>query len=291
MTCVCVCVCVCVRESRKGRSTIGHLSTLTTSTETRKLRNASTSRAFIDFKKAYAWVNRNLLFCKLDSLGLSSKIIKALYSLYYNVQSFVEINGNYTEWFDIKSGLKQDCILFPLLFNIFIINLVDEVKKLSVGVKLDNEKICALLYADDVVFLCENESELQKCLDVLSTWCNTNDLVVNLDKSKLVHFRTQSRIRTDFQFSLNGHSLEAVSQYKYYGLLLAEFLKYNDMAKAVAKSASRSLGLLIAKCKANGGFEFSTFSKLVEALVMSVIEYGASIWGKKDFSCINSVKK
>ena len=291
MTCVCVCVCVCVRESRKGRSTIGHLSTLTTSTETRKLRKASTLRAFIDLKKAYAWVNRNLLFCKLDSLGLSSKIIKALYSLYYNVQSFVEINGNYTEWFDIKSGLKQDCILFPLLFNIFIINLVDEVKKLSVGVKLDNEKSCALLYADDVVFLCENESELQKCLDVLSTWCNTNDLVVNLDKSKLVHFRTQSRIRTDFQFSLNGNSLEAVSQYKYYGLLLAEFLKYNEMAKAVAKSASRSLGLLIAKCKANGGFEFSTFSKLVEALVMSVIEYGASIWGKKDFSCINSVKK
>ena len=190
MTCVCVCVCVCVRESRKGRSTIGHLSTLTTSTEIRKLRKASTLRAFIDLKKAYAWVNRNLLFCKLDSLGLSSKIIKALYSLYYNVQSFVEINGNYTEWFDIKSGLKQDCILFPLLFNIFIINLVDEVKKLSVGVKLDNEKSCALLYADDVVFLCENESELQKCLDVLSTWCNTNDLVVNLDKSKIVHFRT-----------------------------------------------------------------------------------------------------
>jgi hypothetical protein len=53
---------------------------------------------------------------------------------------------------------------------------------------------------------------------VLRTWCNTNDLVVNLDKSKLVHFRTQSRIRTDFQFSLNGNSLEAVSQYMYLGL-------------------------------------------------------------------------
>jgi hypothetical protein len=44
------------------------------------------------------------------------------------------------------------------------------------------------------------------------------------------------------------------------------------MAKAVAKSASRSLGLLIVKCKANGRFEFSTFSKIFEALVMSVIE-------------------
>ena len=96
--------------------------------------------------------------------------------------------------------------------------------------------------------------------------------------------------RTDFQFSLNGNSLETVSQYMYLVLLLTELLKYDDMAKAVAKSASRSLGLLIAKCKAIGGVEFSTFSKLFETLVMSVIEYGASIWGNKDFSCINSVK-
>jgi len=96
--------------------------------------------------------------------------------------------------------------------------------------------------------------------------------------------------RTDFQFSLNGNSLETVFQYMYLGLLLTEFLKYDDMAKAVAKSASRSLGLLIANCKTNGEFEFSTFSKLFETLVMSVIEYGASIWGNKDFSCINSVK-
>jgi hypothetical protein len=92
------------------------------------------------------------------------------------------------------------------LFNICINNLVDEVKKLKVGVKLGYEKICVHLYADDVVFLCENESDLQKILDVLSTWCNTYDLVINLDKSKIVHFRTQPRSRTDFQFSLKGNS-------------------------------------------------------------------------------------
>ena len=61
------------------------------------------------------------------------------------------------------------------------------------------------------------------------------------------------------------------------------------MAKAVAKSASRSLGLLTSKCKANGGFQFPTFTKLFDALVLSVIEYGAAIWGTKEYSCINSV--
>ena len=54
--------------SRKGRSTIDHLSTLTTIIDTRKLRNLSTFCAFIYFKKAY-----DLLFCKLESLELAAK--------------------------------------------------------------------------------------------------------------------------------------------------------------------------------------------------------------------------
>ena len=180
--------------------------------------------------------------------------------------------------------------------------MVDEVKKLDVGINVNGEKIgillyaddvvFLLLYADDVVFLCEKENDLQKILDTLSLWCNTNDLTVNINKSKQFHFRTQSTDRTDFEFMLNDNILDIVPHYMYLGLLLTEVLNYNDMAKAVAKSASKSLtlGLLIAKCKANGGFEYSTFTKLFDSLVMSVIEYGASIWGSKDFSFINAVK-
>lgn len=47
---------------RKGRSTVDHLSTLTSIIETRKLKRQSTFAAFIDFKKAYDGINRNILF-------------------------------------------------------------------------------------------------------------------------------------------------------------------------------------------------------------------------------------
>ena len=62
------------------------------------------------------------------------------------------------------------------------------------------------------------------------------------------------------------------------------------MTKAVTKSASRSLGLVIASCKANGGFEYSTFTKLSDILVMRVLEDCVSIWESKDFPCINVAK-
>ncbi|CAG2215607.1 unnamed protein product [Mytilus edulis] len=69
---------------RKSRSTIDHLSTLTTIIETRKLCKLSTFCAFVDFKKAYDWVNRNLLFSKLESLGLSTKI-STVHDLSYEI--------------------------------------------------------------------------------------------------------------------------------------------------------------------------------------------------------------
>ena len=62
------------------------------------------------------------------------------------------------------------------------------------------------------------------------------------------------------------------------------------MAKTVAKSASRALGLLIVKSKIHDGFQHNIFSKLYDTMVWSVINYGSCIWGTRDFSCINAVQ-
>ncbi len=60
-------------------------------------------------------------------------------------------------------------------------------------------------------------------------------------------------------------------------------------AKHVADAAGRALGLLIAKSKAAGGLPYQCFSKLHDGLVQSVIDYGAAIWGVRDYSCISAV--
>ncbi|CAG2248147.1 unnamed protein product [Mytilus edulis] len=187
---------------RSNRSTIDHLSTITSIIETRKMCKLSTFAAFIDFKKAYDTVNRFLLFCKLESIGISSKMLNALKSLYHKVQSCVKVNGNLTQWFDVQCGLKQGCVLSPILFNIFINNLVNEVKSLNVGIPIEEEKICILLYADDIVLLAENESDLQMLLNVLHMWCHKNDISVNMSKSKIIHFRPPSFPRSIYTFML-----------------------------------------------------------------------------------------
>ena len=76
----------------------------------------------------------------------------------------------------------------------------------------------------------------------------------------------------------------------YLGLMLHENLDLNITARTVAQSASRALGLLIAKSKALGGMPYKVFTKLYDTVVWPVISYVATVWGRKVFSCINAVQ-
>ena len=58
----------------------------------------------------------------------------------------------------------------------------------------------------------------------------------------------------------------------------------------MAASASRYLGLIISKFYANGGMPYEVFTKVYESLVAPVIDYEATIWGARKFSCINTVQ-
>ena len=128
------------------------MSSLTSVIETRKSLRMSTFTAFIDFKKEYDKIDRQLLFTKLEELGLSSKFRKAVYAIYNNVECCVKVGGRLSKWFEVNQGLKQGCVLSPILFNMFINSLVTEIHALGIGVDIDGEKVAILLYADDDCF-------------------------------------------------------------------------------------------------------------------------------------------
>ena len=94
-------------------------------------------------------------------------------------------------------------------------------------------------------------------------------MTVNNSKSKVVHYRPVSIPRTNY--AIHDH------------------LDWNVTAKVVAQSANRALGLLIAKSKSLGGMPYSVFTKLCDSTVWSVVAYGASIWGTRQFSCIDCI--
>ena len=94
-------------------------------------------------------------------------------------------------------------------------------------------------------------------LDELHVWCDENKMTINEEKSNVIHFKLNSVNRTENVFTYGDKRLKTVDRYKYLGLLMTE-----EMAKHVAKSASRALSLLITKFKSCGSLAFRTYSKL-----------------------------
>ncbi len=65
-------------------------------------------------------------------------------------------------------------------------------KQLNNGIPFDNDKICILLYADDIVILAEDPAQLQLLLNFTNTWCKNWKMKINNDKMKTVNYRKKS---------------------------------------------------------------------------------------------------
>jgi hypothetical protein len=276
---------------RKGHSCQDHLSSITMLIEARKQMHKSTFCAFIDFHKAYDGIQRGLLWQKLQAAGLQGNMLEAVKNIYSLVQCSVNINSHMTSWFHVSTGLKQGCILSPVLFNMYLNDFIMEINNRDLGVQIKGEKVGVLCYADDLVLLASCEKDLQLLLDRLAVWCLKWHMKVNPLKSNVVHFRGESCKLTQCKFSIGNEHIHVTSKYKYLGLTLSEHLNFNITATAVAKAAQRALGLLIAKDKAHGGFTFDIFTRLYNTLVQSVINYGSAVWGQKNISAINAVQQ
>ena len=125
--------------------------------------------------KAYDAIDRTKIFRKLRDFGISGKVYKALESLYKDVKCSMRLNNIYTDWFSVKCGLKQGCSLSPILFNLFINDLITTISSIGTGIRIDDDSVISILaYADDVVLLAESDNNLQNLLNVLKS-CRVTD--------------------------------------------------------------------------------------------------------------------
>ena len=86
--------------------------------------------------------------------------------------------------------------------------MVSKLSSLDVGISINGEKVCFLLYADDVVLLGENEHDLQRFMNALNEWCDQNQLFVNEDKSNIVHFRSKSYPQINTSFNIGTKAIK-----------------------------------------------------------------------------------
>jgi hypothetical protein len=252
--------------------------------------NKSVFTAFIDLKRCFDYIDRDMLLYKLLNNNIDGKMYNSIKSIYASSSSCVRINQKMTNWFDCVTGVKQGCTLSPTLFSIFANDLAEEIKDLDLGVPMDDIKISLLMYADDIVLISDSEEKLQTMLNTIHDWCKKWRVLINTSKSKCIHFRKGRAQRTDFTFRIGDNELETVEAYKYLGVIFHEKHDFSNNCDALAKGAGRALGSIINKIHNYKEFGFKSFEKLYNSCVIPILDYCASVWGNKHFQQIDNIQ-
>lgn len=247
---------------------------------------------FVDFSRAFDNVPRHKLLYKLFLIGLKGKMFNIICSLCKSIKSCVQTNGILTDYFNCPLGVRQGCMLSPLLFSIFISTLDDYINSYGgEGVKLSpfEEVIKLIMYADDVVLIALSPQELNRHILALSRFCEEWGMKVNTDKTKIMIFRNGGRVRNDERWTLNGKPIDIVSSYKYLGISFATGNTWGKATNDLSQNGMRALAALRGVSFKCGSLPLAPYFKIFEASVVPSIIYGSEVWGYQHYPSIEKV--
>jgi hypothetical protein len=145
--------------------------------------NGTVHQLFIDFKKAYDSVRREVLYNILIEFGIPRKLVGLIKMCLNETYSRVLTGKNLSDKFTVQNGLKQGDTLSPLLFNFALAYAIRRVQEKHEGLKL-NGTHQLLAYADDINFLGDNIDTIQKSTEALLDADKEVGLEVNSEKIK-----------------------------------------------------------------------------------------------------------
>ena len=107
--------------------------------------------------------------------------------MYTNNKCRIKFASGLSKTFSSTCGVKQGDVMSPLLFNLFIDDLANNLKSsISGAISINGLLMNLLRYADDIVLLANSKEALQSYLDILDEFCSSWKLHINIKKSKVV---------------------------------------------------------------------------------------------------------
>ena len=145
---------------------------------------------FRGFLKRFDSIWHEGLFLKLLENKIDGQFYSLIKSLYSTSKCAIKQNNIRTDFFTYSKGVRQGCILSPLLFNIYINEITTLFKNTNSDpfILPNGTELSCLLYADDLIILSKSKFGLQKCLDKLHSWSKKWLMEVNLKKKKNYDF-------------------------------------------------------------------------------------------------------
>jgi len=246
---------------------------------------------FIDLSKAFDTISHEKLLVKLSNFGIRGNAHSLLHSYLTNRTQYTQFLDESSDPLPIKFGVPQGSILGPLLFLIYVNDIVN--------CSTEGEFI---LYADDTnIFVVGGNMEevfakANRIIHRVNMYMESNLLHINLGKCNFMYFKPSasrtlnSIIGPSFtptpSLSLNGHTIKQVSETKFLGVIIDENLSWRPHIDSVSRKLASCIGAIY---RIQDSVPKTLHKQLYHSLFESHMTYCISVWGGQSYNALNTL--
>ena len=253
----------------KGDSTVSQLAYIVHNIRTNWGHKKITQGLFLDVSSAFDKVWHNGLLAKLAQIGVEGSFFNIIKSYLSERRQVVVVDGQKSDTLDVKAGVPQGSRLGPLLFIIYMNDIVNDIES------------DILIFADDTSLFAtgsdptETAAQLNRDLEKISIWADIWKVKFNAKKSKDIIFSNKN-LNNSPPLIFNDSYIERVNVHKHLGIYLSSTLSWSVQIKEVCLKANRKLSVL----RSVKLLSRQTLDILYKLTVRSVIDYALPVYCK-----------
>ena len=274
---------------RKRKSTVDHLIRIESEVREGFIYHSSTLAVFLDIKSAYNMVSPTVLLMKMYRMGFRGHLMHFVQAYLFN-RTFQVRCGVLSDRWQQEYGLVQGGVISPLLFNIMINDVFDD---LSPG-------ISKAIYADDCAIWAQGRdipnlfATIQRALNRLQEWSDNNGLTFSAIKSKALLFRRGVR-RVQMvnlpSLVIGNENIPLVEQVKYLGVLLDTKLNFISHVEYIKSRAVKRMSILKCVAGKNFGADRVILLGMYKSLIRPILDYAGVILDGPGTLVVESLEK
>lgn len=195
---------------------------------------------FLDFRKAFDCVSHDILLSKLHHYGIRGVCLDWFKSYLSNRSQYVSLNGFSSNAVSVSTGVPQGSILGPLLFLVYINDIVSSSPFFQYILYADDSTLSHSFRREDVDAVARSINEN---LDVVNDWMLANKLVVNSDKTKYIVFSYKQGVVLP-RIEIDNSCILPVGHIKFLGLFVDNRLTFSYHSRYISSKLSKTLGII-----------------------------------------------